>query len=129
MKFSAAQLEFLMTKLSTADIEEIQLEFLMSTADIEEALVFKPAKKVVALEDKCFKIKKDGSQCSRAAKVNGLCSAHDTTRVKVVVSDEVRCKGLKKTGEQCGMKKKRNGDYCGRHALKKEKETTLCFFC
>jgi Family of unknown function (DUF5763) len=102
MKFTASQLEFLMTKLTVADIEE--------------AAVFKPTKKVVALEDKCFKLKKDGSQCSRRAKVDGLCSAHDTTKllVKNVVPDEERCVALKKNGDRC-ISKMKVGDLCTRH--------------
>ena len=105
MKFSATQLEFLMTKLNMSETEFI-----------EEALVFKPAKKVVELEDRCFKLKKDGSQCSRRAKVNGLCSAHDTTklRVKNVVPDEERCVALKKNGDRC-ITKMKVGDLCTRH--------------
>jgi hypothetical protein len=75
MKFSAAQLEFLMTKMTIDDsfIEEAKT-FVSSTV--------KPKTEKVC----CSAMKKDGNQCKNTAKNGDFCGRHSP---KVVLSDEV----------------------------------------
>jgi hypothetical protein len=72
MKFSAAQLEFLMTKMTIDD------------SFVEEAKTFnvKPKTEKIC----CSAMKKDGNQCKNTAIVGGMCRRHSP---KVVLSDEV----------------------------------------
>ncbi len=105
MKFSAIQLEFLMTKL-TMD-------------DIAEASSFKSAK---SLEECCRATKKNGDACKNKGKYDGLCASHKEGRVAsvrapVVVPVEEQCSKMKKTGEKCIMRAKVDG-LCSRHKPK-----------
>ena len=114
MKFTASQLEFLMTKLTVSD------DF------ITEAALFKPTRKpivrkVYPLEECCNVLKKDGNPCSRQGKFDGKCGSHRTDgmrveRVAKVISVEEQCCSLKKNGDRCVIRAKENG-MCGRHLM------------
>jgi hypothetical protein len=77
MKFTATQLVFLMTKMEITD------DF------IAEAEVFKAPKStkktVIPDNEKCSKIKKNGSQCVYRAKCDGLCGRHKIAPSDVIV--------------------------------------------
>ncbi len=84
MKFTAAQLAFLMTKMDIND------DF------ITEAAAFKVKRKpktnvekVVDETVKCSKVKKNGQCCTYKAKTNGLCGKHAPKYVVSALSDEV----------------------------------------
>lgn len=76
MKFTATQLAFLMTKMEITD------DF------IAEAEVFKAPKspkKVIPDDEKCSKIKKNGSRCVYRAKCDGLCGRHKIAPSDIIV--------------------------------------------
>jgi hypothetical protein len=105
MKFSAEQIEFLLTKL-TMD-------------DIAEASSFKSAK---SLEECCRGLKKNGDACRNKGKYDGFCASHKEgavarVRAPVVVPIEEQCCKLKRTGEKCIMRAKVDG-LCSRHKPK-----------
>lgn len=72
MKFSAAQLEFLMTKMSIDD------------SFIEEAKTF--VSSTAKTKIYCSAMKKDGNPCKNTTKSGNFCGRHSP---KVVLSDEV----------------------------------------
>jgi hypothetical protein len=84
MKFTDAQLAFLMTKMTIDD------------AFIAEAAAFKAKRKprtkvekVVVKVEICTKVKKNGQPCTYKVKTNGMCGKHAPKSVASVLSDEV----------------------------------------
>ena len=98
MKFTADQIEFLLTK--------------MSLEEIEESKTFVPTVKPV-----CSSLKKNGEACKNKSTKDGVCNVHSVVRevkVKKPVSEEDKCCFVKKDGVKCVFRKK-NGEFCGRH--------------
>jgi hypothetical protein len=84
MKFTDAQLAFLMTKMTIDD------DF------ITEAAAFKAKRKlrtktekVVVKSEICTKTKKNGQPCTYKVKIDGLCGKHASKSVASALSDEV----------------------------------------
>jgi hypothetical protein len=73
MKFSASQIQFLMTKMTISDIDAFNVEASQFVPEkIKKTRVIKP----VAPEDLCSASKKDGNPCCNKKKANGLCGRH-----------------------------------------------------
>ena len=75
MKFTASQLEFLMTKL-TISLDEF----------VKEAEAYKPSKKTpvrkeISVEIRCQSLKKDGSRCTYKSKQDGMCMRHQLPKI------------------------------------------------
>lgn len=75
MKFTASQLEFLMTKLT------ISLDDFVKEAEAYKPIKKTPVRKELKDEDRCASIKKDGARCSYKSKVNGMCARHKLPEV------------------------------------------------
>lgn len=63
-------------------------------------------------QSQCKAITKKGTQCSRTAKRDGLCTQH--WKMKNMPAAE-RCKATTREGKQCSRKKSDGSNYCWQH--------------
>lgn len=115
MKFTKAQMQFIMSKFPGTNEVEFQ----------EEALAFLPKKKImkeVPEEERCVALRKDGERCTkRHTKDGNKCSIHEKTFLHATIDStkevplaKSKCCATTQKGEPC-KKNAIDNDLCSIH--------------